>query len=279
MTEPTHTMPSIADRIPNRPHVGQLGVLLAVIVVLGLWLLNTPDGLLGKADAIGYAVCHRIDLRSFHLEGRALPLCARCTGLYLGVALTFTSFLVFGRGKAGGNPPPQIWIPLSLFGLAYVLDGANSYLHFFPNAPHTYPPSNTLRVITGTLAGVALVSLIFPTLNQIIWRDWQEGRVIASWRELAGLCAGAVVLILLVLTENPLILYPLSLVSAGGVILLLTYVHTSLVLMITRRESRATSWRDLLLPSLAGLTIAFLQIGSIDLVRFLLTGTWDGFAL
>ena len=42
-----------------------------VLVTVGLlfigWLANTPAGLLGKADAIGYAVCHRIDVRSFLL--------------------------------------------------------------------------------------------------------------------------------------------------------------------------------------------------------------------
>ena len=63
------------------------GLALAVGLVLLGWLLNTPPGLLGKADAIGYAVCHRIDLRSFHLGERALPLCARCSGMYLGAML------------------------------------------------------------------------------------------------------------------------------------------------------------------------------------------------
>ena len=51
------------------------------------WLLTTPPGILGKADAVGYAVCHRIDLRSFHIQGRQMPLCARCTGMYLGAML------------------------------------------------------------------------------------------------------------------------------------------------------------------------------------------------
>ena len=37
---------------------------LAVIVTV-VWLSYTPPGLLGKADAIGYAVCHRISARSF----------------------------------------------------------------------------------------------------------------------------------------------------------------------------------------------------------------------
>jgi hypothetical protein len=65
-------------RIRTLP-IGRGLLIIAFIAVLlaGLWA--TPPGLLGKADAIGYAVCHRIDLRSFHLGDRQLPLCARCT--------------------------------------------------------------------------------------------------------------------------------------------------------------------------------------------------------
>ena len=35
----------------------------------------------------GSFVCHQIPERSFHLSGVQLPVCARCTGLYLGAAV------------------------------------------------------------------------------------------------------------------------------------------------------------------------------------------------
>jgi uncharacterized membrane protein len=38
--------------------------------------------------AIGRVVCHQLPARSFHLWGASLPVCARCTGLYLGAAVT-----------------------------------------------------------------------------------------------------------------------------------------------------------------------------------------------
>src|SRR5262249_48603176 len=37
--------------------------------------------------AVGSAVCHQIDTRSFHLWQRQLPVCARCTGIYVGAAV------------------------------------------------------------------------------------------------------------------------------------------------------------------------------------------------
>ena len=55
-----------------------------LVVVICIWGYFTPAGLLGKMDAIAYAVCHRIVQRSFSLGDRPLPLCARCTGMHLG---------------------------------------------------------------------------------------------------------------------------------------------------------------------------------------------------
>ena len=54
------------------------------LAILLLYLLAPPHGLLDKADHAAYAVCHRIPARSFAFAGRPLPLCARCSGTYLG---------------------------------------------------------------------------------------------------------------------------------------------------------------------------------------------------
>ena len=55
-------------------------VVVAAALVLTGWLVNTPPGLLGKLDAIAYAVCHRIAARSFQIGNVPLPLCApACT--------------------------------------------------------------------------------------------------------------------------------------------------------------------------------------------------------
>jgi hypothetical protein len=259
--------------------VRRLAVLLPAILLIGIWLYGTPAGLLGKADAIGYAVCHRIDVRSFHLGSRAMPLCSRCTGMYLGTVLAFAYFALRGRGRAGGFPPWPLLIVLGVFGLAFAVDGLNSYLHFFPEAPYLYPPSNTLRLITGTGVGLALGALVYPGFNQSAWREWRMEPVLRSFPDLAGLMVLAGVLVLAVLSENPLILYPLALISSLGVLLLLTLIYTMMVLMVLRRENRATSWWDLALPLVGGLTLAIAQIALIDLGRFVLTGTWSGFSL
>lgn len=82
-------------------------VLIPVILIIFVWLLNTPAGLMGKADAIGYAVCHRIDLRSFHLGERQMPLCARCSGMYLGAMLGLACQAIISPRRMG-SPPKKV---------------------------------------------------------------------------------------------------------------------------------------------------------------------------
>ena len=112
------------------------------LALLFFWLVETPAGLLGKMDAIGYAVCHRIEARSFHLGDRALPLCARCSGMYLGALLGILYQLPL-RPRAG-LPTRKVSFVLLVFLVAFAVDGINSYVHFFPQFPSLYNPSPLL---------------------------------------------------------------------------------------------------------------------------------------
>ncbi len=252
---------------------------IAAAVLLALWLWHTPPGLLGKADAVGYAVCHRIEGHSFHLGSRQLPLCARCTGTYLGAVLGVAAAFVMRRRRAGRLPPMPVIVALVLFIIAMGIDGVNSYLTFFPGLPHLYEPQNWLRLVTGMFEGVALSLLVWPIFNQTLWRVWEDRPAVANLRELAYIAAGAVVLIGLVLTDNVWVLYPLALLSAGGVVMMLTLLDTVILLIVIRRENRVVNWRGAALPLLAGATLALAQIAVIDAGRFAVFGTWGGLVL
>jgi uncharacterized membrane protein len=107
----------------------------AAALVFALWLLGTPHGALGKAAAIGYAICHQIAERTFPIDLEAellMPLCARCTGIYLGVLLSYSLLIARGRLRSYRFPPlPIVLILLGFIGVLGV-DGINSYLTFFP---------------------------------------------------------------------------------------------------------------------------------------------------
>ena len=276
MSEPPIN-PSSTPSVIRRASPWLLAGVAAVLLVLWLW--HTPPGLLGKADAVGYAVCHRIEGHSFHLGSRQLPLCARCTGTYLGAVLGVAAMFVMRRRRAGRLPPLPVIVALVLFVVAMGIDGVNSYLTFFPGLPHLYEPQNWLRLVTGMFEGVALSLLVWPIFNQTLWRVWDDRPAVANLRELGYIAAGAVVLIGLVLIDNEWVLYPLALLSAGGVVMMLTLLDTIILLIVIRRENRVASWRGAVLPLLAGATLALAQVAVIDAGRFAVFGTWGGLVL
>ena len=270
--------PSLAERIRTIPW-SRLAVPVGAALLLGIWARLTPQGLLGKADAIGYAVCHRIDARSFHLGDRPLPLCSRCTGMYLGAAISLIGFQALGRQGAGKFPTGKMRIGLAIFIAAFLVDSVNSMLQLFPGLPHLYLPQNEVRLATGLLGGIALGTYVYAAFQQTVWMDWKSEPALARGRDLAILLGVAGVMYVAVTSENPLLLYPLAIASGLSVLGLLTVVFGVLTLTLTHRENQVTRWRGLALPFAGGLALALVQIGGLDLIRFALTGTWGGFTL
>lgn len=262
-----------------------LVIVAALLVFIG-WFINTPPGLLGKADAIAYAVCHRIGERSFHIGSIQLPLCARCTGMYLGAVtgLFFQSIIGWKRLKI---PHWSIIALLVVFVGAFGIDGSNSYLYLLkqvspgmlPNVPNLYVPNNTLRLLTGSGMGLVIALMLFPAFNQTVWSDGDDKPAISGWKWFGLLLGIQVVFDLLVLTESPLVLYPVAVISTLGVWLLLSMVYSMVWVMIMGEDSKFIKLRQLWLPLLAGLTIAMIQTAGIDALRFWLTGTWGAFPL
>lgn len=258
------------SRKPGRPWV-RLGAASVGLLAIAVILLAPPHSLLGKCDAVGYAICHRIPERSFHLAGRQLPLCARCTGTYLGALIGLMTMWALGHGRASNLPPTKVLVLQAGFIASMGVDGLNSYLSFFPGAPHLYEPSNLLRLTTGTLNGLALSIIVLPVFNFTLWREVNPSRAIRNFHELALAMALAAAMILIVQAEPDFLLYPLAIASALGVLVMLTAVNTMILLIVTRRENRAETWLDALLPLSLGLLATLAEIAGMDLLRLSLT--------
>jgi len=266
-------------------HLTRWFVPLAALIAFAVWFYTAPPGLLGKADAVGYAICHRIDERSFHIDDRQLPLCARCTGEFNAAALSLL-FLAIVSPRKSAMPGWKLGVPLLLFFLAFGIDGTNSYLYLLKqtadtalnNIPNLYIPNNTLRLFTGSGMGIVLASILYPAFNQSAWKE-PNLQPALDWKKLAILIGIVLLFDLAILTEHPAILYSIAILSVLGVLALLISVFSMVWVLLMRQENMFTDLRQMWMPLLAGTTLTFLMITAIDLLRFRLTGTWGGFPL
>ena len=78
-------------------------------------------------------------------------------------------------------------------------------------------------------------------------------------------------MIALVSSEWPPLLYPLALLSGVMIVGLVGLVNTMLMLIVLRREGRATRRRDALAPLLLGIALALIELTVIALLRAALT--------
>jgi maltodextrin utilization protein YvdJ len=83
--------------------------------------------------------------------------------------------------------------------------------------------------------------------------------------------------VLLVLSNQPTILYVLAVVSVVGVLLIVTSLNAVFLLMLVKRDGLARRWQETAVPLLVSFALAVLQLGSITLLRFNFTGTITGF--
>ena len=143
------------------------------------WLMNQ----------VGYAICHQLPGRTLMYGGRALPVCARDTGIFLGFAVCTIALLVaYGVFPRGYPEWPRLLV-VSLFVLPTVIDALTSYAGIRES-------TNAIRLVTGALAGTGLAAMVFPlAVTQLSLHlhpgtqdaDPEPGRILASWWHVAML--------------------------------------------------------------------------------------------
>jgi hypothetical protein len=136
-----------ATRIAALPHRGTGAYLMSAAVYYG-----------------GSLICHQRPERSFALWGTPLPVCARCTGIYLGAAIGVIGALVRRTPIVG----VRLW-PDTPFGAGG--DAASGF-------------SRTARV--------TLVTAALPTALTLVY-EWTTGVTPGNWvRAISGVVIGAV---------------------------------------------------------------------------------------
>lgn len=247
-------------------------MLVVVLTLITSWLIFTPPGIDGKLHAAGYSVCHQIEGHSLAVGGKVLPLCARCTGTFLGLLL---SLIYLSKKKKSGGPPSKVKIAaLGIFFAAFVLDGINSSLTMLPGVNPLYTPDNRLRLFTGLLFGISLANLVVPLWNQTLYIDWENKPALENWKQFFALICLVAAAGLLILLDIPILYYPIAIFTTGTIFIILSMIYTLLWCIILKKENTLHQFKDGIRILSIGMITAILQVGLLDIARFMITETW-----
>lgn len=111
------------------------------------WLQMIGSGIYFFMDP----VCHQLPERSIFLQHLPLPVCARCTAIYLGGFFTFLAALLSRHSK------PWSKSALGVLALVAVIGILAEKLHFLPDVLE-------IRFVNGFLLGVFIFRLILEAM-------------------------------------------------------------------------------------------------------------------
>jgi uncharacterized membrane protein len=101
--------------------------------------------------------CHQFEHRSFCFYGSCLPVCTRCTAIYLAMFLGVITF--YFKNKFSSKNPNIIYFFISLIPIG--IDGFGQLLGFWES-------SNLIRIFTGIIFGFVFPFYFIPFIFQFI---------------------------------------------------------------------------------------------------------------
>lgn len=127
-----------------------------LILVAILLVITVADVVIKKPYLALFFGCHQSSSRSISIGSKLLPLCARCTGIYLGILL-FPAIMFIE------------WIPLYVYlilGLPLIVDGLLQKRKGIQS-------TNPRRFLTGLFFGGTLIALFTLYNVMIVWlSEW-----------------------------------------------------------------------------------------------------------
>lgn len=105
--------------------------------------------------------CHQREDRSFHIKGWQFPICSRCTGILIGQII---GILLYGIGRIR----VPFWLDFSFLSIMFI----DWYIQY----RQIRQSNNFRRVITGSLAGIAQISILVKSVLGIITWIFNIGR-------------------------------------------------------------------------------------------------------
>jgi uncharacterized membrane protein len=127
-------------------------------------------------DKTGFSVCHQLPERTLLFGKILMPVCARCSGIYIGFLCTILFLFIVFRKRESDLPPVYIIVTAVIFILSAIVDGFFSYLGF-------YETNNIIRLVTGYMFGAGLSIIIYPVFVYQYFKNYQRKKIFYSYKQ------------------------------------------------------------------------------------------------
>ena len=240
-------------------------VILIAGIITANWFFHTPHGIYEKAFTVGSSVCHQIPSHSYELSGIQFPLCARCSGLYLGSFIGLAYYFTQGRKKA--LPKNGFSLLLLILFLAWAGDGVNSFITDFLNKTILYETTNTTRLITGFGMGLVMSTALMTLFNLTVWRDGKNQPLLHNPLQVAAYTAASAFIAWNLLSSNAILFQFFAYISIATVMVIITLLYAIFWMILLKKENSFTKWSSLGLFLTAGFASAMLQVTLLIMLR------------
>jgi uncharacterized membrane protein len=107
-------------------------------------------------------ICHQDPARSFHIKGKQMKLCARCTGLYSGLLIGILIGILIQIMYKGFDFTFEQLIIIVIIGVGpFAIDGLTQLFKWRES-------NNLIRLVTGLICGIILGIIIDWIIYDII---------------------------------------------------------------------------------------------------------------
>ena len=240
-------------------------VILIAVIITANWFFHTPHGLYEKAFTVGSSVCHQIPSHSYEVSGIQFPLCARCSGLYLGSFIGLAYYLTQGRKKA--LPTKGFSLLLLIFFLIWAGDGVNSFTTDFLNKTILYETTNTTRLITGFGMGLVMSTALVTLFNLTVWQDGKNQPLLHNLLQVVAYTVASGIIALILLSADAIYFQFLAYISIATVMIIITLLYAIFWMILLKKENSFAKWSSLGLFLTAGFASALLQITLLTMLR------------
>jgi uncharacterized membrane protein len=211
-------------------------------------------------EFVGYGVCHQRLSLSFTYLKEYMPVCSRCTGIYVGMVLSAALILLFERKIRNQLPGRKITAITVILFAAMAAESGLSSLKIIPSY-------NTARFLTGYALGWFLPLLILPLLNSVVFRPGiclQKQYLKKPGHFTIWIFSGTALGFIFLLTYKQIMLL-WSIAAVAGLILFIAALILILVFAVNLRlrntiQSPPMFWRFFL--AAIAISLAFISLSS-----------------